>query len=198
MALTFDNPQFRALTATPKARTYTVAVATAVIVILLIFFANRPAIISIFNRVNENKQKKEVLEQLDQKYNSLIQLNDQEQREKDKFEILEVALPNKAQEEFVIANVYEMIKIHRLDLLNEGFEDIDPESVAERDNIPVNIGVSVFSVTVEGRREDVVSFVKDLESFPRILNIQKMIISPSQTQGLVRTTIETEVYYNLE
>jgi len=99
MAIRLTNTQLSALSKTPQRKTYTVAIATAAVVVLLIFFAIRPAVGSILDRVNENKKLRDVKSQLDIKYENLLTLNKAETDRAEQLKLLDVAMPTSKNEE---------------------------------------------------------------------------------------------------
>ncbi len=200
MALKFTNPQFARLTATVERKTYTVVGVTLLVVILLVFFAIRPAVGSIFERLNENEEKRDILGKMDAKYDTLLSLSNQEQQREDQLALLENSYPSNKQEEFPIANTIEMINRNGLRFTSIGVNDATTKSALDATKLGTNTKFFVINISVEGERANFIKFVKELEDFPRIFNIQKIAMTPldnsqGSTNREIKGEIEAEIYY---
>ncbi len=200
MALKYFNPQFKELTKTPARKTYTVLVVTIALVAIMIFLAIRPAIVSIFDRLHENEQKQELLEDMDKKYQALIKLNRQEEQYQSTLQLLDVSLPEKRQEEFVEANLVAMLNDSGLTLMGVNLNKAPKKLFMDEKITDGKISGSYLYLNVEGSRNSILKFIEKIESFPRLLNIVKYSYVPDNGKkdgDFVKANFEIEFYYYL-
>lgn len=185
--------------ATPQRKTYTVTFATLILVVLLVFFAIRPAIISIFNRTSENGTKEEVLTKMDKKYESLLGLSTQKDEKAEELTLLDSSMPASREEDFLIANIQQIIQENNIEFVNLSIEKNIQKSILDNSQLGVNTSTSGFTLTIRGRRSSIIKLVGELESFPRIINIYTISFSDAGGQFLntdtVNAVIEAEFYY---
>ncbi len=200
----FDKSlKLEALTETAERKTYTVALATVAVVIIMIFFAIRPAVVSIFDRLSENKEKRRVITQLDTKYESLLSLNKMESDRADTLGLLDVSMPLGRMEEFVVANVMLMLQENNLRFQSISISESDKTpGVKTRLEYPKHKSITT-NLTVTGQRSNIVQLVKDLEDFPRIIHITRVTVVPNLEDGDVsgtdiRAQIDFEFYYYIQ
>jgi len=199
MALTLQNPQFKKLTETPQKKTYTVAIATIVLVVLMVFFAIRPAVSSIFNRTNENKSKNEILSQMDKKYQNLLTLSNLQTEKASGLTLLDESMAESRQEEFLTANLYAIAQETNIQITGMNINKGVNKSVMKSNSLGINTKVSSLSMEVRGNRSDIINFVSKLESFPKILNIFSFVVVPTGGTEFgansYNSSIQAEFYY---
>lgn len=189
MGLFDKNLNLERFTETTEKKTYTVALATVFVVIIMIFFAIRPAVTSIFDQLNRNDEKREVLDKLEQKYQNLLALNNMEQEYAEELSLLDVAMPIGSQEEFVVANVIPIAESNNLDFQSLAFTERDNIDTDEAQVMGVNTESLRTNFVVSGQRADMLNFVSELEDFPRILNIKSITITPRSEEGRVLNSV---------
>ena len=197
MALSLRNPQLERLTATPESRTYTVAIVTIVVVVLLLFFAIRPSVSSVLDRLNENSDKRKYIDQLEQKRINLTTLTSAETSQATQLQLLDSAFPEERKENEVLDNLDKLAKASSLDL-----KDVVVTITEEKSNIDtvldVNTQYAVVSVQVSGVRSNIWGFVEDLESSNRILNLQKVGISSRiDESGNISQISDSEIVFEI-
>ncbi len=198
MALKTFNPQLKALTKTPQRKTYTVALVTITIVVLMIFLAIRPAIVSIFDRLNENEEKMKLLQNMDQKYQAIVSLNRQEQSYSDELDLLNDVMPDKREEFFIEANLAKMASMSGLSVVSLSVNKDPRKSVIKEEVLQNKVGFSYLYITVLGDKKDLVRFIELVENFPRPLNIATYSYVPDNDgKAEIRASIEIEFYYYL-
>jgi Tfp pilus assembly protein PilO len=199
MALILSNPQFKKLTETPQRKTYTVVFATLILIILMIFLAVRPAIGSIFNRTSENKAKNDILTKMDTKYQNLQILNNERNNKNDSLVLLDEAMPQSRQEEFLVANVKSLAQESDLQVTAININRVAGKSILEENAVGMNTKVSGVGLEVRGRRTNINNFVEKLENFPKILNIRSVVIMPTGGAEFGASSfngnIQAEFYY---
>jgi Tfp pilus assembly protein PilO len=179
MALQLRNPQFKKLTETPQRKTYTVAVSTIILVVLMVFFAIRPAVSSIFNRTSENKAKNEVLSKMDAKYQNLLSLSNQQTEKATSLTLLDESMPESRQEEFLTSNLNGVAQDTNVKITGININRNVSKSVVKANALGINSRVASFNMGVRGNRSDVINFVSKLEGFPKILNIFSFTLLPT-------------------
>lgn len=199
MALNLTNPQFKALTKNPQRKTYTIVVATIVLIILLLFSAIRPAVTSVFDKTSSNSVKREVLADMDHKYESLVSLGGEADTRADSIAILHHSLPDGREEEIIIVNINNFVRLYDLDLNSMYIDKEIKKSVLGNSNLGPKVKVAGITIEVEGDRDSVNQFVEKLEKFPRIINIHSLTMSPvgglSRDSNDVHVNIQAETYY---
>jgi|GEM_PF-6206844 len=198
MALTLRNPQLQKLTATPQRRTYTVIFATLLLVLLLVFFAIRPAVTSIFDRTSANKNKRKILGEMDTKYNNLLTLNSQEVDQAESLALLSSSIPEQRDEDFLVANMHSMVEKNNLEFASISITDKVKKSVLTSSDLGIKTEVAGFSLEVRGSRMDIIRLVEDMENFPKIINIYSISFAPAgETYGsnTISANVQAEIYY---
>lgn len=200
MAINLTNTQLKALTETPERKTYTVAIATIAMVVLLTFLAIRPAIASILDRLDENDKLRDVKSQLDIKYENLLTLNKSETERAAQLKVLDAAMPTSKNEELLYANLMELVNRNNVNFISISFSPETGKSSLDATVLGNKTEFRQYTLSVNGTRTDVTALLSDIESFPRVMNVNRVTITPDQASGLiqgneVKADIEVEFYY---
>lgn len=201
MALKLRNPQFKKLTETPQTKTYTVVGVSLIIVLLLTFFAIRPSISSVFAQLEKNKDKRDMLERMDKKYNNLISLSSQEQEKQAELDLLAETMPGARQEEFIEANLEKIIIDQGLSIELISFDTRQVKAMLELDSLGVNTQYAELVITVGGERTEIIRLIREIENFPRPLNIKEVSIRSADSEEErqrydYKGDISMEIYYH--
>jgi len=199
MAISLTNPQLKKLTETPENKTYTVAVTTVVVVVLLIFFAIRPSIASVFDKLNENSDKRKFIDQMEQKQQNLVLLTNKEVEQADQLALLDGAFPGSRKENEVLDILVSLSKSNSINLVSADLA-ISNEKSSIRTDLDINTAHGVVTIGVNGTRNQIWNFIGDLESSNRIINIQQIGMSSRIDENgnvgkLSDAEIVFEIYY---
>lgn len=199
MAIKLVNPQLRALTATTERKTYTVAFGTILVVVLLVFFAIRPAIATVFDRLAQNEKRQEQLDNMDQKYQHLITLSSQEAARADALGLLDIAIPSVRSEDWVADELKALADQNSLVFNSMSVEIIDGKSNIQSE-LGSNTEFADVNLSVTGERENFLKYLSDIETTIRPLNIYKVAISSridstGEYTDSVDATLYLEIYY---
>ncbi|MBD3280530.1 hypothetical protein GF389_03330 [Candidatus Dojkabacteria bacterium] len=195
MAISFKNPQLQKLAETPESRTYTVAVTTVVLVVLLLFFAIRPSVSSVFDRLNQNEDKRDYINRLEQKQQNLVTLTAKETDQEEELDLLDQAFPEARKEEEVADLIINLVDANSLE-----FHSLDHKEAEDQSNIEDVIGTNVryanMTLRVSGPRTSVWALVEDMESLNRIFNITKVGLSSRiDEDGSLSKTYDADIAF---
>lgn len=196
MAIKKRNPRLQELFKTPERKTYTVAGATLLLTILMVFVVIRPSVSRMLTQIAENNERREVLGDMDQKLTNLENLIGIEEQRSLEIETLNnEILPDSRREDEFIANLAVGAEDAGLSLLSIGFAD----DISKLDvDFPSGVDAYILSVAVQGSREEIESFVNFLERFPRTVNITEFSISRLADDEVQKVGIENAIRADIQ
>lgn len=204
MAPRLDSKKLRDFISTSKGKSYTVAISTVALILLLVVVGIFPAVNSILYQVQENDRKLGVLGTMDTKITTIRSLVQQEQLKPTISAALDKALPNGVSQEVLF------------DLINQGASEnsVTINSLAFGEpslsrKLPlVFIGLSpyvdskIVTITLTGPKDDLEKFLSFLENTRRIFNVQSVSMFKLEDESGVVTSstpsgmnISSEVYF---
>jgi hypothetical protein len=175
MAIKERNPLLAELFRTPQSRTYTVAGATLLLTVLMIFFVIRPSVSRILTQISENAERREILGQMNTKFSNLESLINKENTYSDQINTLDIEIiPDSRREDEFVANIAKGADTNGVSLLNIGVQPFQTTSVIEENP---NIEKYVLTGSIRGERNEIEKFLEFLEAFPRTINIYDLVLS---------------------
>lgn len=161
-----------------KTNSYATIGFTLVIIILLIVFAIRPTITKIVNIRKEIKEKDRISRLLDDRIQTLSALDNEFQESKEKFEFMPLVFPESERYVLLLSNIEPIVNRNSFKLSSLTFDKYDGESF--------NITTSVLKpttvrITVLGLYSDFVNLLKDFESLPMYIVIDRVSFGNSRT-----------------
>lgn len=143
-------------------------------------FAIRPTVVTIANLITEIKSKQEIAQLLDTKINNLATAQQLYEQNRDTITLFETSIPNKPTPENYIGQLEAIVSKNSLTLENMSLEDlplvgsvgapiekVEEEGKPTPRKIPSDATEMTISVGVSGTYQDLVAFLKDLESHRR-------------------------------
>lgn len=173
-----------------QSKTYTFAVFTIIVVIVLIAGAIRPTIIKISQINNDIKVKRDIDKQLGSKLDSLASLTNDYAVKKTELDTLPLLFPSQGNFSLVMSNIEEISKENGFNVLNINFASTDK----------INLGTKVLKpwsvkVTVTGSKANFVKYLSELESMPMFPRINKVSFTQSSdNNGALQYSIELLLY----
>ena len=198
MALGFSSRQLKTIIETTPGKTYAVFGVTVLAVISLVFFAIRPAWISITNKISENNIKRVYINNIDEQMNRLVNLSSISERYSVGIAYLKEYFKEEPKESFMLINLLNLAvqKNVSLDYLKvERAEFVDADMVITNDIVSQKKVV----IKVSGELTGLETFLQGLESLPKPVNISTVSYYSREVEDINtkpwEMTIECYIYF---
>jgi len=166
---------------------------TLIVIILLIVFAIRPTITKIVNIRKEIKEKERISKLLDDRIQTLSSLDDEFEESKEKFEFIPLVYPESERYVLLLSNMEPIVNRNSFKLSSLAFDKYDGESF----NLPTSaLKPTSVRITVLGLYSNFVSLLKDFESLPMYIVVDRISFGNSKTSETneVSFTLNLRVY----
>lgn len=168
----------------PNFKKYLELILSMVTIALFAMFAIRPTILTIIELNKEINEKQETVLKLTQKIKDLQTGNNTLQRESQRLQIIDEAVPNTAVPEIIVKQIESLanssqLKVMSFSISNTvliGSTDISSSS-QEGKSLPDNARQLPFTVSVTGKYEDLYNFVDKLQNLRRPIQIDSFAIN---------------------
>lgn len=183
---------------TVQSKTYSFAIFTMIVVIVLIGGAIRPTIIKISQINNDIKVKKETNQQLENKIDALASLTNQYATKKLEIDTLPMVFPSQGNYSLIMSNIEQISKSNGFTVASINFGNTDK----------VNLGTKVLKpwsvkINVSGDKANFIKYLQELEAMPMYPRINKLSFTQSYENGgrtqysieLLLTRIEDSNFY---
>lgn len=173
-----------------QSKTYTFAIFTILVVIVLIAGAIRPTIVKISQINNDIKVKRDIDKQLGSKLDALASLTNDYATKKDELDALPLLFPSQGNFSLVMSNIEEISKKNGFNVLNINFGSTEK----------INLGTKVLKpwavkVTVTGSKANFVKYLAELEAMPMYPRINKVSFTQSaDNNGAIQYSVELLLY----
>lgn len=179
--------EIKKILATTQGRAYAVVGVTIFLIVLMFFLAIRPAFLSITNQNTQNDEKREYLEELTDKENTLKALAKQEIELHSQIDLMNEYLPDKRNDEYFAANIAAIADLYGVDVLVINFNK--NEVITDAELIQYTQMLSVpFRISVKGNLADLQLFLGHLENFPAPVRVEGMAYSDKEQEIFVEGT----------
>jgi Tfp pilus assembly protein PilO len=177
-----------------RSKTYKFAIATLLVVLVLAIGAIQPTAVTITRITTEIDMKKDVNSRLQAKIDALSSLSKDYNAKKIQFDDLKLYFPARGDFSLIMANINEIATKNSFSLKNIGFDAPDkslPTSVA---------GFSVLKqwravISVSGNKQNLINFLKDLESLPNYPTIESVSFTNSADEhGNMQFSVSMRIY----
>lgn len=153
-------------------------------------FAIGPTITTITELNKEHEENKRILDQLNQKVTNLSLLRSQYSQIQPDFPLIESAVPStpnasKLTRQIELVSSTNSLAIEKIDI---GLLEIFPAS-----NVNTPIFAFSFSVSVNGSRENINNFVKEIVNVDRIVGVDRLTIN--EESGSFNAVVAGKSYY---
>lgn len=172
--------RIRRVMATTQGKTYTVAIATFLLVFGMFFLAIRPAFLSITNQNAQNDIKRAYLTGLTEKETILKQLAQQEAELTSEIAYFEELYKIRQDDEFMLANIASIAKNYQCQLISVNFQKRQPSKDPQIAATGLAIELPI-TINATGSIENLQQFLSHLESFPRAIRIASLTFSTKKT-----------------
>jgi len=166
---------------------------TLIVIILLIVFAIRPTITKIVNIRKEIKEKERISKLLDDRIQTLSSLDNEFEESKEKFEFIPLVYPESERYVLLLSNMEPIVNRNSFKLSSLAFDKYDGESF----NLPTSaLKPTSVRITVLGLYSNFVSLLKDFESLPMYIVVDRISFGNSKTSETneVSFTLNLRVY----
>ena len=89
---------------------------------------------------------------MDKKYESLLGLSTQKDEKAEELTLLDSSMPASREEDFLIANIQQIIQENNIEFVNLSIEKNIQKSILDNSQLGVNTSTSGFTLTIRGRR----------------------------------------------
>lgn len=173
---------FKFLSNTKEGQSYTVAGITFLLIVLVLVFGVIPSLSATVEQMSENQVRRDTLEALDQKIYNLGQLSFQYNEKQRVVQIFNDSFREGFDHEYVVKLINDAIVRNQIFFASISFTEVDPnfqenaisENIRNLDN---NVKAYTISLRVEGRKDSLVNFVRELENSKYIFNIESISLS---------------------
>lgn len=172
---------------TPQKKAYTFLGFTLILVLVLLFGAIRPTVVTITKLRSEIKQRENINMQLQDKLNVLQNLQKDYNRLKDDIDKLNYYFPEDSDYSLLMANIEQIVKSYGFEL-----ERIQIESSEEFEDTPDNydeMNLVEGRLAVVGKQEDLADMLEHLEGLPVFMEIGRISFAPEESDGIEQLNI---------
>lgn len=148
-----------------KQRSYKFAIVTLIVIFVLIIGAIQPTVVTITRILSEIEAKQNMSAMLQTKIDALSSLAKDFNTNAKAFENMKFYFPNRGDFSLIMANIDEIAKKNNFTLQNIGFDSADV-NLATSSEAYTALTPWKAVVSVNGRRENLINFLKDMESLP--------------------------------
>ena len=188
---------FKDLFETPQQKTYSLLIATLVVILVFFFFAIRPAYVKIAELNREISDERLLLAQINTKINTLETLSSELARLRQDLPLFYDSFPDKAENGFVVGNLSALADANGLKLSSIEFSDILDTTQLELINTVdlTNVKMVQVRINIDGNIQQIIAYVSSLERFPRIINIQSISYNHNQATETVLNDAQESPFY---
>jgi len=179
-----STQQLREYMETKQGKTYFIGIITMATIAVMLVFAVVPAIKSITDKMSQNKIRREYLTALTTKEESIKQLLSQEDQSQEKIQLLNTSLPDKRNDEYVLANINEMALLNNNTIISIDFGVGAPAKLTTPSQSTVSLRQVPITISVQGNVSSLGIFIKKLEEFPTIIAIEDISFSNKSVQAM--------------
>jgi hypothetical protein len=193
MAIVLRNSIFSQISKPTQKEAFSMILVSALVVILLGVFVLRPAISSAIQQISNNNLKVELIKRQESKLDTLEYLNEQITLYDGEIALLDQSLAEDYFTEFFALNFHlEFVNSPSVMLREIRFEQdlFSADSASKNEVVGYTsiLGTLIFSSDYDG----LISMIEYIETFPRILNIRKIDLSPMVSDLPLSVKIEVE------
>lgn len=175
------NPQLDNLFKTTQNKTYSIVGITILTVGVFIFLAIRPSYSKIMELREEIEKKEALLQKLVKKRENIQYLVAQKDSISEQLIYFDEAMPQKAEEGYMIANLAAIADREGMTLRSISFNR-EVEREYENETAEHDIQIMQVSLSLNGDYEQIETFVDHLSKFPRIFDIRSVSYSRDETE----------------
>lgn len=179
-----------------REKSYSFVVVTLIVVLVLVIFAIQPTLVTISRITTEIEQKKRISKELDTKIKAIASLSKQYNDETygPMFSDLALLFPGQGDFSLMMANIYSLASKNGLELTNIGFDAPDTTFASKELNLDV-LKPWKTVITVKGRRENLIPYLKELEQLPNYPAVDAISFANSaDEQGNLMFSISLRIY----
>lgn len=179
-----STQQLREYLETKKGKTYFIGIITMVTVTVMLIFAVVPATKSITDKIAQNRVRREYLNALTTKEDAIKQLLSQEEQSQEKIQLLNASLPDRRNDEYVLANINGIAAAGNNTIISMDFGEDAPAKFTTRSSNASFLRQVPVTLSVQGNISSLGDFVKRIEEFPMIIAIESISFSNRNVQTL--------------
>ena len=184
MQTSTSTQQLREYLETKKGKTYLISIITMITVAVMLIFAVVPAVKSITDKIAQNKVREEYLNALELKDKNIKSLLAEEELNGGKIVQLNNSLPDKRNDEYILANIGSIVIGTNNSLISADFSD-EREPKFNIANTDVEFLKQIpLTLSIQGNLSTLGEFLKRIESFPTILTVENISTSNKNVQNL--------------
>ncbi len=188
-----------------KRRSYFVAAATTIFVLIIFLFGVRPAVSSVLKQNKANKVRDEAIDALELKLNTLRSLVQESEQDKDLISYFNQLFPeNSSDQDYVLGELVDLVQGSNLKIVSLNFVEESNFSTVQIDfGAAPQVKSLAVSVSIDGQYGDIINFLKEMETSRRVyhlntISITKKIQQDGQDSILdlpLRLSLEMDLFY---
>lgn len=188
-----------------KNKSYFVIAITVIFIVLVILVGILPAYSAVVSQSRENSKRSKVLDQLEAKITALRNLSTEFSSKKDIIGIFHESFPESdPRQELVVTDITDYIKKNNLYLESIAFSEPERSiSLTTEFEVASQVDSQIVAVNLEGSRENILNFIRNLENSRRIYNLEGFVLTRKVGEELdsskirfdFKATMRFEIYY---
>ncbi|MDQ6985572.1 MAG: hypothetical protein Q9M91_02065 [Candidatus Dojkabacteria bacterium] len=185
--------------ANSQKKSYFVAAVTLVFTLVIFLFGIRPAITASIRQYNDNKERTDVIVQLESKLDSLKSLTEQESLNADVIDYFRFLLPSKDRGDYIFDELTTYLNSNNIEISSIQWVRND-DQFEQLSGFLLDPPVVSRLVNIQGSTEigDLVSFLNIIEESRRIYNVRSLQIFPVNSETLDLFSDLKPFTFNLE
>lgn len=176
-----------------QARVYTGIVLSILTVAFFGFFAIRPTLVTISGLLKEIKDKKEVVNQMDQKINNLTKAQTNYNQIKEKLYLVDQSLPQDPGLSVLIKQLEALTRLSSVNFESVRFEKTNLQGETEKkENQEVT-----FSLVLSGNYQNLKNFLNSLDILRRVILVESFAFRSTMEEEIqiLTLSINAKAYY---
>jgi Tfp pilus assembly protein PilO len=182
MAVVKYKDSVQRLLNTPQKKTYTFLGVALLLVLVLLFGAIRPTLVTITQLRAQIKESKRVEARLQQKINTLNSLQKDYNRLEDDLQMLNYYFPKDSDYSLLMANLESIVKSYGFELSSVSVESVEEETNEQTGKYAGMVPVEA-SIRIVGNQNDLIDLMEYLENLPVILEITSVSFAPGEADN---------------
>ncbi len=190
--------------ATSKRKSYFVGAVTVLFAVAMFLLGILPSYSSLTLQAKENEKRDEVLGMLQNKLTILKNLSTEKEQKGGIVDVFNSAFPDSSNQEDALNTILSYSTKNKLYFASASYSDARRGKPLQIEfEVNDQVKSQVIALLFEGKRENILKFITDLEQSRRIFNIQSVIIVRKTGAELTQNPerdhkldLQVEIYYN--
>src|SRR5260221_5060878 len=177
------NKALNDLLSTSQRKSYFVGFVTVLFILVMVLAGILPAYSAFTFQNEENNKRDEAIDKLTSKLETTKGLTKEMEDKQPLIDYFNEVFPSVASQDSIVSLVNTLVNSNNVYFVRLSFKESDANALAVL-NFDPNVGAQDASVVLEGSRDNLLNFVKDLEQSRRILNLNGLSVDRKSDEQL--------------